>query len=183
MNVARRQDHGDYRNGQEIEIATITVADLKPPPASNRSGKIISEDGVPYSAWPKQWAQFVKGQTYEIEYDSNVKDGVTYRNIVSFRLLAPPDHQSRAQAEPAHVAKTVARAAAAQRPQPAAVKRDSMEPDRYGYPTHPRDAIRMWCCALIQKDMERGNVAFNDEEAVVERVEFWKRVWQRSLNE
>lgn len=84
MNVAAKIDHGDYRNGSELDHATIHVVKKEPPGQGKKTGSV--NDGISkgwFRALPKILNQLQVGQTYEIEY----RQGDSARFIDSAMLV------------------------------------------------------------------------------------------------
>lgn len=64
-----------------MPIEQITVAYVNPPKDGAKKGSVKDMHGRYFGVWPDKLAQYEKGQTYEVEYDTQEYNGKTYRHI------------------------------------------------------------------------------------------------------
>lgn len=129
-------------NTQTIERGTITIQRIFPAKGPGRSATIKDVDGMMFGYFPdKLQGIFDVGNTYTIEFTEKVKEGTTYRDIVSGKMV-----QVQQQAQPAQRQATQAASA-----QP---KGDG----QYYRPTAPRDSERMFVCSTLNAFIQTGRV-------------------------
>jgi hypothetical protein len=170
-----------------------TVVAIAPSPAANRSGKIKLQEGDILYAFPEKLAQIAQGSRYEFDVEPYVKEGKQYLNVKNLRSLEPiRDNPNITTGRPTAQAQPPARQQQAEQPRngshfnPPPPKREAPPqhgaafPVEWQRPTHPRDSRRMFICAMMAQDIAAGRFG-SDEEAYVERVAMWARVYDRTI--
>jgi hypothetical protein len=158
-------------NAQAIEHGTITVQRIIPAKGPGKSAAIKDVDGMLFGVWPDKLGLVRDGETYEIEFTSTVKQGVTYRDIKTIRAATP------AAASPSQFTaprQSTPSAAA----QPEAKQAGSNQP--YYRPTSPRDAERMFVCSTLNAFIQTGRVECH-RQMLTEYVNELRLVWQQTF--
>lgn len=116
-----------------MPTATITAKFVWPPKEGRKTGTIKTVDGAYYDVWPDKLASFKPNGIYEVEYSERESNGRTYRTITNFAL--------KGEAMPQR-------------------GRGGGGGGNYR-PTDPKDAERMFCCALVVAGIRSGTVQFD----------------------
>lgn len=134
----------------QIEHAVITIAQIMPAAQQGRSANIKDTDGIKYGIWPNMLGNAQAGGSYEIDFTSTVKNGVTFRDIKGMRMAerpSPPPAQFTAA-----------------QPQPPARQTGAKESGGgYYRPTSPRDARRMFLCSTLNAFIQTGRIDLHRE--------------------
>jgi len=185
-----------------------TVADIILASAHNKPGKIELESGKILHAFSDKLQMVRKGEAYDFGCEPTEFRGVLNHTVRAVRAAGGSDKQlgstpgnfvtteevlaqRRPQPQRAIDAQAVllnSGQPAAQRPEPRGDFTEFREPARakpqapqqngFYRPTHPVDAVRMWTCAMLTKDIEMGRVGTTEDE-LVERAIVHRNVWER----
>lgn len=131
------------------ERGLITVQNIMPAAAANKSARIKDTDGVIFSIWPDKLNGINIGETYEIDF---VLNGA-YRNIKAIRTAQRPGPApaqfTAGQQQPA---RSLSSAAAP----PTGPQQNGN--GQYYRPTSPRDSERMFTCSTLNAFIQTGRV-------------------------
>jgi|HubBroStandDraft_2_1064218.scaffolds.fasta_scaffold00132_34 hypothetical protein len=184
-----------------------TVADIILASAPNKPGKIELESGKMLHAFADKLQMVKRGEAYDFGCEPTEFRGVLNHTVRvvraaggSDKLGAAPSNyvttaevlaQRRPQPQRAIDAQTVllnSGQPARQEPrgdfaefrEPVRAAKPQAPQQQNGFyrPTHPVDAVRMWVCAHLTKDIEMGRVGTTEDE-LVERAIVHRNVWER----
>lgn len=148
-------------NTQTLERATITVQRIFPAKAQGKSASIKDIDGCFYGFWPDKLGGIIcDGGTYDIEFSSNTKNNVIYRDIQVARMIDKP-RPAPAQFTGSHDDRQAAArpSAPTQRIEPPrATSPGGNGAGQYYRPTSPKDAERMMVCSTLNAFIQTGRI-------------------------
>lgn len=160
------------------EHGVITISNIYPAKPGKKTATIKDTDGLLFSVWPNQLAQFRNGETYEIEFTSKDVNGVTYRDIKSGRVTAPPSpppSQFTAQTQ-SPAPRSLSSAAA----QPAEKPSGNSGGSAYYRPTSPQDAERMFVCSTLNAFIQTGRVDCHGP-LLIEYINTLRGAWRETF--
>lgn len=164
---------------------TITIAEIIPAPAANRSAAVKDTSGIRYGIWPNKLDQVKVGYVYDIDFSSKVVNGATFRDIKGIRFNS--DATAKAQqviasnnnrAQPVRTPSGPAAAA------PGAGQGGGTAAGGGGFyrPTSPRDAERMFVCSTLNAYIQTGRVDANPD-TLINYVNTLRDVWHATFGQ
>ena len=133
---------------------TITVAKINHAAAGKKRNVVISTDGETFGVWPEKIALFKVGNTYDVEIDERVLNGMVLHNITDARPSDKP--------------------AAATSPDRQAGKQTSRQVRQ----ADNSEQIFV-CCAL--KELIRAGEVKNDKRQLWETTNMLRQLWQHTF--
>ena len=151
------------------EHSTITVQKILPAKGPGKPAWLKDTDGISFGIWPDKLGPVREGETYDVEFISNVREGVTYRNIQQIRVATKPG-PAPSQFTASHQPRSLSSAAVQGDAKP------NGNGNGYYRPTSPRDAERMFVCSTLNAFISTGRVDCN-QQMIAEYINELRAAW------
>jgi hypothetical protein len=162
-------------NTQVLEHGQITIQRIFPAKAANKSATIRDMDGQMFSIWPTNLGIYREGETYDIEFTSNEKNGVVYRDIKRGTLAARPS-----PAGPNIVTGAQVREFASPPPKP---QGKPMDGSNFYKPTSPKDARRMFICSQMNALIQSRQIVPLNSQTIADHIAMLAEAYDATIGQ